>query len=73
MYRKTVQYIFNSNHTIYGLYFHVMGSFFVFPYRNICARKVLSVGMGITAPLARKRNEARFTAFPGAAVHKVEY
>ena len=50
-----------------------MGSFFVFPYRNICARKVLSVGMGITAPLARKRNEARFTAFPGAAVHKVEY
>lgn len=73
MYRKTVQYVVNSNHTTYGLYFHVMCSFFVFPYRNTCARKVLSVGMGITAPLARKRNEARFTAFPRAAVHKVEY
>lgn len=24
---KTVQYIVNSNHTIYGLYFHRMGSF----------------------------------------------
>lgn len=31
MYRKTVQYVVNSNHTIYGLYFHVMGSFLFFP------------------------------------------
>lgn len=30
MYRKTVQYVVNSNHTICGLYFHMMGSFLLF-------------------------------------------
>lgn len=57
---QTVQYAANSNPTIYGLYFDMMGR--VFFLQKHMHKKIVLVIMGIIPRLEHKRNEPKFTA-----------